>query len=239
MAAALAVSVIRMTAAKKLPAIAACLGLTATVLLSTVTMKRTEYWRNDEALFNREAEINPKSLLAQIFLGIIQKDSGHWEQALPYFMQAIELNPESGLAAKHAGDCHQELNNYHQAENFYRRAISAQVLNTAEPFQDLSILLYSNGKVAEAKAVLLEGIKSFPEEPLLHMDLASIYYNNEQDYAVASKHYSLVMKLTPRLLDAKLGNALCLIKLGNTKEAKRLISELKKAQPKRYGHLTL
>ena len=238
MGGALVAALLQKYPSRKLAQVLLVLGCGMIVALAGLTSQRTSYWQNSESLFRREAAVNPRSLLAQVFLGIIEKKEKRWPEALGYFLQALQRDGESGLAATHAADCFLALGQKGRAEDYYRKAIAAKVLNTGAPFQALSSLLYQEGRIAEAKEVMLLGIRRFPREPVLHLDLAALYFRNERDFVKAQRHYELVMLYDPNILEGKLGKALCLLELGRKKKGLRLIEELKKQDPERFGSLS-
>ena len=238
MGGALVAALLQKYPSRKFAQVLLVVGCGIIVASAGLTYQRTSYWQNSESLFRREAAVNPRSLLAQVFLGIIEKREERWPEALGHFVQALERDGESGLAATHAADCLQALGEKGRAEDYYRKAIAAKVLNTGAPFQALSSLLYQEGRIAEAKEVMLLGIRRFPSEPVLHLDLAALYFRNERDFAKAQRHYDLVILYAPQILEGKLGKALCLIELGNRKQGLELIEELKKQDPERFGSLS-
>ena len=202
-------------------------GITASLLLAKVTYQRTALWENDLQFFTAEETINPRSLLAQIFLGNAHKTAQDWSTALGHYHQALRLDPESGLAATHAGSCYEELGELAQAHEYYHQATQAKVLQDATPFQKLALLLHSQKKTPNAIEVLISGIDRFPREPILHYDLATFYLRHEHNPEAALQHYEKALSLAPNFREAKLGKALSLQELRKPKESKQLLREFK------------
>ncbi|MDP0489513.1 MAG: tetratricopeptide repeat protein [Verrucomicrobiota bacterium JB023] len=201
--------------------------------------QRTSHWQSSAVLFQHEAEHNPRSLLAQIFLGILEKQQGHWKQAIPHFQRALQLDSESGLAATHLGDCYRELEQLDLAETSYRKATTARILDSPAPFQSLATLLHEQGDLLETERILREGLQRFPHEPIVHLDLGSLMLRDKKAFQEAEFHYRQVIRLAPQILEAKLGLALSLRGQGDEKEARRLINELRNEAPDRFGRLPL
>jgi len=195
--------------------------------VSYISYKRTSRWRNNKSLFSYEVEVNPRSLLAYIFLGIEEKNVANWEKAIEYFQQGLALDQESGLAARHMADCYVELKQAEQAEIYYRKAMDAKVLHNTKPFQNLFLLLLQHKKNDQAEDALLAGLKRFPDDVSIHMDLGVFYLKQKQDYQRAQHHFEAVLRSEPSLREAKLGLGWALVYSGEVEAGEKILNTLK------------
>ncbi|MDF2192092.1 tetratricopeptide repeat protein [Paraflavitalea sp. CAU 1676] len=133
------------------------------------------------------AELKNKEKALQYYLRADSYD-GYWQAALlhvdtkeslPFFERAAEAGTRTGHTDlwrcyfKWGFTLH-KMNRLSDAEPLYEKALALGPTDQWT-FNNLAIVHMGNGKREEAKALLLEGIKRFPEEPAAYYNMACLY----------------------------------------------------------------
>ena len=83
-------------------------------------------WRSAEADFRTAVAINPRSSLAQVYLGMFYLQTGRPQEGVRHIESACELDPLSASIQGIAAGCMIPLERYEDAERFGRRALELQ-----------------------------------------------------------------------------------------------------------------
>ena len=194
---------------------------------------RVGFWKDSEALFSREREINPRSLLAPIHLGAVREAQGREEEALGLFEEALGIDGDSGLAATNAGRVLVKLGRKKEAEVMFAEAARKKVLHEATPYRLHTQLLAERGEAGEARKVLMAGLERFPGSVPLMMDLGALSQSYLKDQEEALAWYGRVLEREPDHADAMQGKGVALIEMGMTDEGRDVFRELLRKHPDR------
>ena len=212
------------------PMLALGLGGCLCLIAGVITHKRTGLWQDSQTLFEREAVINPKSLLAQIFLGIVEVDKGELKKAVSFFEKAVELDPESGLSLTWMGDCYRKLGQIEEAKAAYQRATTAQVLNSSIAFQELASLWYAEQDYPSVEKTLKNALEKFPNDFQLNINLGHLYFDAFQDYQKALTSYNKSLEIEPENKAALFRKGDSLIQLGEREAGEEILRLFKSAR---------
>ncbi len=131
-------------------------------------------WRDAEAerAYRAALELDPDNgLLAHFLLAELTFDRGQLKAALPYYLRAVELQPDFARAHEMLASTYDLLVRYDEAIAHYDRAI--QLAPSATLYNELGISYRNKKELDEAIARFRAGIELFPEDALLHRNLAS------------------------------------------------------------------
>ncbi len=130
-------------------------------------------WRDAEAerAYRAALELDPDNGLAHFLLAELTFDRGQLKAALPYYLRAVELVPDFARAHEMLASTYDLLGRYDEAIAHYDRAI--QLAPSATLYNELGISYRNKKELDEAIARFRAGIELFPEDALLHRNLAS------------------------------------------------------------------
>ena len=155
----------------------AYVGVADTLALQTVYSGQVqkESFKPRQDAIDKALRLDPRSGEAYAALGQLRREQENGEAAEAAFLRAIELSPNYATA-------------YHWYSNFLgtddRHEESLQQLRKALSLDPLASVLVSNlvdslrlfGRIEEAKATLLDGIRRNPEFPSFYADMAGLLH---------------------------------------------------------------
>ena len=203
------------------------------LLLSVISWNRAGYWKNSETLFSHERNINPRSLLAPIQLGLVYEQQNRNEDALALYLESCKIDKESGLARTNAGLVLEKLGRKKEAEKRYREAIKAINLHSEIAFIRLAKIQYEEGDFKRVEDTLNQGLERFPQRVTLLTDLATLALNGYKDPQLALERYNQALKVDPFFANAMQGRGVALLQLGRRDEGRKAIQLLIKHHPER------
>lgn len=203
------------------------------VLMALTTWLQTSYWKDSSTLFSRERNINPRSLLAPIQLGIESEKRGDLAAALTLYQEALKIDPESGLAATNAGRILLKLGQPREAELAFREAIEKRVLNSEQPFLLLSKLLVEAGQPSQAGEVLEQGMVRFPRKVSLPMERGALALSVQRAPQDSLRWFERALQVHPFFPDALQGKGVALIEIGEVEKGRAVLRELLQREPGR------
>ena len=91
----------------------------------------------------------------------------------------------------------------HEWENFFISAVAGPSPRKPSTQQMKAILhAHAQGKLDQAKELLLTALSQYPNEAGLHNDMGAVYYELNQ-FTLAVEHFELALKLDPDLPQAR------------------------------------
>ena len=130
-------------------------------------------WRDAEAerAYRAALELEPDNARGHFLLGELTFQRGQLKAALPFYRRAVELQPDFARAHEMLGSTCDLLGRYDEAIAHYDRAI--QLAPSATLYTELGITYRNKKQLDDAIARFRAGIELFPEDALLHRNLAS------------------------------------------------------------------
>jgi tetratricopeptide (TPR) repeat protein len=165
-------------------------------ILSVLTIKQNNYWKDPIAFFQRTLKYGPDNARLYYGLGTVYKKKGMLDEAKKEFEQALKLNPKYTEVFNDLGNIYLEKGLFDKAVEYYERAANISP-NFFEPYYNLGNAYYQKGDYDKAiinykKALVLE-----KNDPNIHYNLAMVYGKIDQMY-MAVKELEAVLKLNPK-----------------------------------------
>jgi tetratricopeptide (TPR) repeat protein len=179
-------------------------ALTLVLVSAALAHKQAGYWRDTITFFERESQINPNSPSAPIHVGQALLEQGKAGEALKQFERSLEL--DSGKAKAHAlkADALRELGRVEEAVPIYRYAIEKMV-DRADVYVQLGILLLNRGDNEGAVAVMGDGLNRYPEDVYLLNHMAHNFGFTQGRVELSRDYYGRALGEDPDNVHALLG----------------------------------
>lgn len=130
-----------------------------------------------EILLSRAIEKGCRDIGVFEFYGYISFMLGNYLDAKKANEEALKINPDSAYANKGMGLSLGRLGELEKGIEYLRKAIALSDENFTDPYYDLAVLLYENGRKEEALEVLEEGRKKYKSFIDTSKDLYDILTN--------------------------------------------------------------
>lgn len=181
------------------------------------------YWRDTQTLFARTLEVNPRSHIACVHLGVAAEESGRLSEATDWYRRALELEPGYPVAGANLARMLMAEGKLQAAIALLRETVRR---NPDYPYaaQKLAIALAQRATGAaaeaqakdfqEAEAVLRDLLELQPSFPGAHLTLGQILLAEER-IREALAEFARTLELSENSAEAHRGLAQCYTKLGN------------------------
>lgn len=179
--------------------------------------------------YGRYVAKHPHIAKGYVGLGYALSEQGHWAQAIEALQQAVEMDASSAGSYFMLGRAYWQQHELQAAENAWARAhlLDPQL----EPlYGDYGLLLFKNGKIQQALALMEAGIARFPQNSQLQFYLGNLLAEMG-NYAMAAQRYRAAVKLgdlSPGLFDSM---GAVFIQLGLHDEAIEVLQKAKALAP--------
>jgi Flp pilus assembly protein TadD len=210
------------------PAAIAGVGVLAP-LLGVLSWIEVASWRDTETLFRRTLEVNPRSHVACVHLGVAAERRGHREEAAGWYRKALELEPGYPIAGGNLGRMLFADGRLDDAIALLRDTVQR---NPDYPYaaQDLAIALAARARAAaeparkrdfdESESVLRAILARQPGFPGAHLTLGQVLFTTGRAREAVGE-FAAVLELAGDSADAHQGLALCYQKLGDRERAEQ------------------
>jgi protein O-mannosyl-transferase len=191
--------------------------------LGAIAILDVPRWRDTATLFAANLEVNPRSHVALVQLGVVDEEADRKDEAAAKYRRALELEPGYPVASGNLGRILLERGDFTAAIGMLRDTVRE---NPDYPYacQDLAIALVRRGMkakdearradFADAEVVLRETIRVQPGFPGAHLTLGQLLYTTGR-YGEALAEFAATADLVPDSADARTGIDLCRQKLGS------------------------
>ena len=159
------------------------------------TAIRDQKFSEAAALFEQSIADDANNSSGYIGLGFALLQLGKFEAAIEVLKKAIALDPKSADGFYMLGKAHAELGASEAAEKAWT---TAHALDPAleEIYCDFCFLLFNQGKIDRAQALIEKAILTFPQNGDFHFYLGNLLAERA-DYAAAVHSYQQAVALTP------------------------------------------
>jgi radical SAM protein with 4Fe4S-binding SPASM domain len=127
-----------------------------------------------EILLSKAIEMGCNDIGLFEFYGYVSFMLGNYLDAKKANEEALKINPDSAYANKGMGLSLGRLGEVDKGIEYLRKAIALSYESFTDPYYDLAVLLYENGRNEEALMVLEEGISKYKNFESLSKDLYNI-----------------------------------------------------------------
>jgi tetratricopeptide (TPR) repeat protein len=196
------------------------------IALSIGSMYEVSRWRDTQTLFRRTLDLNPRSHIAYVHLGVADEESGRRRDAAEKYERALELEPGYPIAATNLARLMLDAGKVDEAIELLRDAVAR---NPDYPYaaQKLAIALARRGSKAagaakakdleEAERVLRDLMRIQPAFPGGHLTLGQILLE-EGRAREALDEFARTLELAPSA-EAHRGLSQCYAALGDRAQA--------------------
>ena len=177
------------------------------LVLSTITLRTSLYWRDDVTLFSHAVAVAPESGIAQSYLGEALVHEKRWAEALPLLKAALVGYPMEYSLTNAVAHCYIGLGDYTQAAAWLHDAIAMKP-QYSESYLNLGMLELHQGRVADAEAHVRRALQlrrrsdASPEFDRYHFALG-VVLEQKGDLASALAEYQAELNENPRADDVR------------------------------------
>ena len=169
-----------------------------------LTWRQTQVWHDSRSLWEHAVEIDPRCVLCQSNLGLLERQSGRVDEAIRHYRAAYEVDPEDPVVLNNlAVALREDPQHTEEAIDLLRKAVE---LSPAYPD-----LRYSLARALEDAGHLDEALEHFKAAvhlksgvPKFHRGLAQLHFTRGELDA-ARKQYERALELDRRLDPRSLG----------------------------------
>lgn len=144
----------------------------AVAVLGVAAERQAGTWRDAESLWRRALAVTSGNEIAHQNLAVVLDADGRREEALTHLEASLRIRPRSE-SHFNAGNLNLALGREQQAEAHYREALRLNA-SLHEAAQNLGSLLGRQGRLDEARAVLLAAAQASPRSASLQYNLAVV-----------------------------------------------------------------
>src|SRR6185295_15762933 len=99
-----------------------CTGILLAAL-GFLSFRTVTYWRDTSTLFARTLEINPRSHIAYVHMGVAAEESGRTREAISLYRKALELEPGYPIAGGNLGQIYLNEGKLNEAIELLRETV--------------------------------------------------------------------------------------------------------------------
>ncbi len=161
------------------------------ILFSLRVIMRNSNWKDDPTLAMHDIQYNPKSFQLEDALGAKYFSEKNYTESEFHYKKSTEFFP-GVITFTNLGYSYYVQGKKDKARNTFYKALEYGDLYRT--YNNLALLLLSMNRLDEAETVLLKGIKTFPNDYELWIDLGiTRYLQGKKDQAIyaAQKAYEL------------------------------------------------
>lgn len=145
-------------------------------LLSIRTIIRNADWKDDEALFSHDIELNKNAYDLQSNYGLVLFRAGNIKEAKKHFEISIALAPQWSISYNNLGVVYQREKNIEKAKELYAKSL--QYADYYLAYENLAALKAQTEPKENSIAFLKNALKKLPYNSNLNYYLAYVYYQN-------------------------------------------------------------
>jgi Tfp pilus assembly protein PilF len=169
-------------------------------------------------------ENNPNDFEARNTLAVIYRTKGNFKKAIEQARYVLDRDPKQPLAYNNLATIFSEKGQHEMAQDLFRRALSLDSKN-AQVLNNLGLAKLKWQKVQESLELFLKSFELQKKKPAAGLNAASVYMDNA-DYDRAARIYRKIIRHSPGLLDAMLGQAVAERGQGKFKKAEQTYQQI-------------
>lgn len=153
--------------------------------------------------FEEALKLDPKCLLAYVYLGDLDQSEGHAERAIERWRTLATVSPEhASLVFERLERAHFELGKFEDVVTFYRELLARAPREASAPaLLALAEIYRRKGDLASAESFIQEALEVEPDSPRAHRHLAKIALDR-RDPRAALTHLERLFEKVPVRGDA-------------------------------------
>jgi tetratricopeptide (TPR) repeat protein len=174
-------------------------------MLSVLTWRQIEHWKNSETLFRHAALVTRDNWLAYNHLASAMEGQMRFPEALDAAGHALELHP-SAITHFNYGNVLLKMGRLDEAAQHYQRAVALAPDNPQMRVarNNWAIALAQLNQAPQAESLLRETMKLYPDYADAHANLGTVLLL-EKRFDEAAAEYRAALRLDPRHEKARRG----------------------------------
>jgi protein O-mannosyl-transferase len=165
------------------------------VMLTTLAIQQTSYWKNSVTLFTHTIEHSPDNMTALTNLGEAYLNIKGYEKADDTIRYALSVMPNSIDNLRNMAQVYRETNRLSESEAVLRNALVLNPKNS-ETLNHLAMTLLDSHRPTEAVPLLHEALELNPEYSDAHNNLGNALLTMD-DIDTALFHFTTSLELKP------------------------------------------
>lgn len=167
------------------------------VILTGLSMKQIQYWRNPMTLNSHILTVNPRSWLAYLHRGLAREENREYPAAIEDFHKALEFNRYDAKTHNYLGIAYSALGQEREAEKYYEKAIALNP-RLASAYFNLGLFHARRGNPEEAIVFYREALALSPaiateqgargRDPLLELAQREYASSKGKNLHIAAEH---------------------------------------------------
>ncbi|MGH7871293.1 MAG: tetratricopeptide repeat protein, partial [Candidatus Binatia bacterium] len=192
-------------------------GLFLVALLSVLTWRQGQIWRDSETLWRHALMINDRSFFAHHFLGSALLAKGQTVEAAAQFRKSLTLN--SGYASAHAGlaNALADVGKFDDSIEEYQKALALDP-GSMETHYSLGGILAKRGETDAAITHYAQALEINPTDPDIHNNLGLLLAARGDD-GKALEHFKIALSVDPTYAKSHYNLGRLLVRRGRLDEA--------------------
>ena len=182
-------------------------GLIFLAILSVLTWKQCDYWKNGTTIFSHALQVTKDNYMAHNNLGAFLFAEGKTKEAIDHYDKSIGISPDLVISYANRGIAYAKLGQYQQAIKDYNKAIRLTP-DYAKGYLDLGLYQrvidayneaihlksdlvdahYNSGNAYGNLGQKLRAAEYYKEDISLKQDYAEAYYNRGIAYAILGQY---------------------------------------------------
>ena len=187
------------------------------LILTTVTWKQIEYWKNSITLFEHNLRFTSNNHVAHNNLGVALDNQGRTEDAIEHYLQALRIKPDYVKTYYNLGVSLNNQGRTKEAIEYYLQALRIKP-DYAEAHNNLGVVLDKQGRTEDAIEHYLQALRIKPDYAEAHSNLG-VSLDKQGHTEEAIDHYLQALRIKPDYVEVHSNLGLSLDKQGRTEDA--------------------
>lgn len=210
-----------------------CVAAAAIVVLGSLTWRQSAYWHDSVTLWSRCLQVDPKSAIAHVNLGVARRVGGQLDEAIQSLQEAVRLDPNYAKAHFNLGDCLLEAGRQQQGLRHLRRTVELAP-RSANAHNTLGNALDAMGRFDEAVEHYTQAARLAPSDLAPRLNVIRVLLKQDRAEA-AIEQARLAVQSYPNVPEARYQLARALLQAGNGSEAVLELEQALRHDPRHEG----
>jgi len=205
-------------------------AMIAILILSLITWKQTEYWKNSLVLWRHAINVTKNNHIAHYNLGGALDKTGDIDQAIFHYRESLAINPVQPEIYMSLGNALIKKKDEPQAQIYFQKAALLAPENEQAQY-NLGTFLLKKGDFEAAIPYLEKAVRLDPENDQAQFNLAKAFFQ-KKDYESALIHAQKAIGLNPDHEKAHQIAGAIFFEQGNNEAARMHFNAVLSATPK-------
>ncbi len=210
-------------------AIPSAVALVILTIFANLTWRQSTHWKDSYALWSHSVKVEPNCAIAQMNLGLLEKQRGNIDKAIEHYETSREIDPKNAslltnlsLALREKLPVNPQSSDYEPLIELHKQAIAIQP-QLPDLYFAMGNTLVEAGRIQEALGAFRKCVQERTRSgqvthPKYHRALGTLYMRLEQ-WDNASLEYEAALKLETNMDPKGMGVINALDRLGRIRES--------------------